>query len=85
SEYATTPLPALLGDFSGDDQVDGADLLVWQRGESPEPLSDWDLEDWERTFGTTASPNEVRSVPEPRAYQVVLCCLPWFWRRARNG
>ncbi|HMP04970.1 MAG TPA: hypothetical protein PJ982_01365, partial [Lacipirellulaceae bacterium] len=31
--------PSAYGDFNGDGAVNGADLLAWQRGESPEALS----------------------------------------------
>lgn len=44
----------LPGDFDLDDDVDGADFLKWQRGESPEPLSQSDLGDWEIDYGTVS-------------------------------
>jgi len=43
------------GDFNGDGIVDGADFLNWQRGESPYPLSQSDLADWEANYGTVNS------------------------------
>lgn len=54
------------GDFDGDGDVDGVDFLVWQRGESPDPLSASDLADWQANYGApnTISGN-VTSVPEP--------------------
>ena len=42
------------GDFDGDNDVDGRDFLDWQRGQSPEPLSQADLISWESNFGTLA-------------------------------
>ena len=39
------------GDFDQDGDVDGQDFLVWQRGESPDPLSASDLSDWQANFG----------------------------------
>jgi hypothetical protein len=53
------------GDFNGDDLVDGADFLVWQRGGSPSPLSSADLTLWKNNFGTTAAAPAVGAVPEP--------------------
>ncbi len=57
----------LSGDFDLDGDVDGADFLKWQRGESPAPLSASDLALWEANFGTTTAPatSSATSVPEP--------------------
>ena len=57
----------LAGDFDLDDDVDGADFLKWQRGESPNPLSHSDLADWRANFGTVPSPaaGVSTAVPEP--------------------
>ncbi len=57
------PLP---GDFDGDRDVDGADFFMWQRGESPNPLSATDLSDWQANYGTTALLSATATaVPEP--------------------
>jgi|GEM_PF-1645102 len=48
-------IPSLLGDFDFDRDVDGEDFLKWQRGESPSPLSQSDLADWEANYGKTIS------------------------------
>jgi hypothetical protein len=59
----SSPLP---GDFNGDGVVDGRDFLAWQRGESPDPLSSFDLANWQTHFGT--GPGllaATTSVPEP--------------------
>jgi hypothetical protein len=40
------------GDFNGDGLVNGTDLLSWQRGQSPSPLSAADLESWRTNFPT---------------------------------
>jgi hypothetical protein len=54
------------GDFDLDDDVDGADFLKWQRGESPDPLSESDLAAWEANFGTAAPLTSTSTtVPEP--------------------
>jgi hypothetical protein len=52
------------GDFDSDGDVDGRDLLVWQRGESPDPLSADDLSLWQSTYGAGALIANV-AVPEP--------------------
>ncbi|MGI9429180.1 MAG: hypothetical protein ACR2NM_11025, partial [Bythopirellula sp.] len=60
--------PALAGDFNGNDVVNGADFLAWQRGESPNPLSQSDLAYWEANYGD-AIPLTATStaIPEPTA------------------
>jgi hypothetical protein len=42
----------LAGDFDGDDDVDGDDFLMWQRGGSPNSLSSEDLAIWRQAFGS---------------------------------
>jgi len=51
------------GDFDGDNDVDGADFLEWQRnlGDSA------NLALWETNYGTTGALSAVTSVPEPTA------------------
>lgn len=58
---------ALAGDFDGDGDRDGADFLKWQLGESPNPLSQSDLDDWQENFTNLASAMTAASteVPEP--------------------
>lgn len=51
--YTLAPAPeGQPGDFDGDDDVDGRDFLIWQRGGSPTALSADDLADWQDNFGT---------------------------------
>jgi hypothetical protein len=68
------PLP---GDYDEDNDVDGFDLLKWQRGESTHPLSPSDLADWEANCGTVASPITAAStaVPEPSTSIMLLLGL----------
>ena len=64
------------GDFDGDNDVDGFDLLKWQRGETFEPLSPTDFNLWESNFGVNLGPLQgsvVANVPEPTT--VVLAML----------
>ena len=58
-------LVALLGDFDSDGDLDGADFLKWQRGESPNPVSSSDLANWQANFGTVASPDVATSTVIP--------------------
>jgi hypothetical protein len=60
TEAETTPtngaqLPPITststGDFDNDNDVDGRDFLVWQRGGSPNSLSSGDLALWQQTYG----------------------------------
>jgi hypothetical protein len=55
------------GDFNYDNRVDGADLLAWQRGDSPTPLSPDDLATWRANFGLVATTPATTAVPEPGA------------------
>ena len=61
----TTTLP---GDFNDDGEVTGADFLAWQKGESPDPLSTADLNEWQNTYNPsppTGPPLSGVVVPEP--------------------
>ena len=62
------PGATLEGDFNDDQIVDGADFLVWQRGELADPVSSADLDEWRLNFGETL-PSAVAGtpVPEPAA------------------
>jgi hypothetical protein len=51
------------GDFDNDGDVDGRDFLVWQRGDSPSPLSAGDLAEWQNAYGMGGL--SAVSVPEP--------------------
>lgn len=58
----TPPAPGPPGDFDGDGAVDGHDFLEWQRGESPTPLSEVDLDLWKSGYGTGGA---IAAIPEP--------------------
>jgi hypothetical protein len=62
------------GDFDYDGDVDGADFLSWQRGESPSSLSGEDLSNWQMYFGTIPSVSASQVVPEPSS---VVLALAW--------
>ena len=72
AEFRLTPLPE--GDFDHNGVVDGVDYLKWQRGESPDPLSQSDLADWDANYGTVAPLAAASTaVPEPATCVVLLC------------
>jgi hypothetical protein len=64
------------GDFDQDGDSDGADFLAWQRGESYDPLSASDLDDWGANFAffNTAAGASASAVPEPEALLLGLMC-----------
>ena len=59
-----------VGDFDSDGDVDGADFLTWQRGESPIPWNSSALDVWQTNIGATASAATPLSmaVPEPASF-----------------
>jgi hypothetical protein len=61
-----------LGDYDDDLDVDGTDFLKWQRGESPNPLSSFDLAMWEANFGETLSPAVAAAVTTPEPSTLLL-------------
>lgn len=67
--------PDIDGDFNQDDVVDGADFLLWQRGESPNPFDPSDLAAWKESFGSGALSGVVAAVPEPSAAGLVCTAL----------
>jgi hypothetical protein len=61
------------GDFDKDGDVDGNDFLLWQRGESPDPLSTSDLDSWKANFGAIAPLMATSTVvPEPGSLVLLL-------------
>ena len=53
------------GDFDNDGDVDGADFLIWQRGESTDPSSTGDLTDWQANYGLSSL--ATATAPKPSA------------------
>jgi hypothetical protein len=65
-QYASLLVPGIAGDFNNDNDVDGQDFLVWQRGEVTNPPNNSDLTDWINSYGTSGSPIRTAvAVPEP--------------------
>lgn len=59
--------PLVTADFDEDGDVDGADLLMWQRSGSPSPLSATDLALWETQYGSAIALPQTIGVPEPES------------------
>jgi hypothetical protein len=59
----------LAGDFDDDSDVDGNDILVWQRDSSVGALADWRANFGMTTGGAAAA---VRAIPEPAALGLVI-------------
>lgn len=57
----------LLGDFNHDGQVDGADLLKWQR----DGLGTGKLGAWQASYGVSAAAHNATSVPEPASLAAI--------------
>lgn len=69
-------LPFGPGDFDHDNDVDGRDFLMWQRGNSPTPLSSGDLNDWQANFGSVGSgAASTAAVPEPGCAALAVVAL----------
>jgi hypothetical protein len=83
-----TLVATLAGDFDLDFDVDGADFLKWQRGESPDPFSSEDLADWETNYGTVLTPPLAAAstaVPEPCSVTLItMASVVLMNRRARR-
>ena len=77
----------LAGDFDLDLDVDGFDFLMWQRGESPNPLSQSDLSAWQANFGNSVPFTAASAaVPEPAGAVLALtACLLLSLRRSLIG
>jgi hypothetical protein len=82
----------LAGDYSRDGVVDGADLLVWQRGYGSRagtlpndadagPIGPAHYNTWQTNFGT-AGPTTSASIPEPSGWVLgIVAALQGVWRR----
>jgi hypothetical protein len=73
---------ALEGDFDNDGDVDGRDFLVWQRGNSPSPLSAGDLADWQNNFGAPGLA-AISAAPEPTGLVLLSMAVVSFLGRRK--
>jgi hypothetical protein len=67
------------GDFNRDGAVDGADFLAWQRGETPLPLSEADLNEWKGAMGAAGQAAGV--VPEPATWTLLVVATAFVAKR----
>jgi hypothetical protein len=75
---------ALAGDFDDDADVDGADFLKWQRGESPRGAGALDFADWKANFGAAVSATPASAAaPEPPTAVLLILGLAHPLRRRR--
>jgi uncharacterized lipoprotein YddW (UPF0748 family) len=77
--------PVIPGDFNGDGLVDGQDLLAWQRGQSPHPLSAEDLATWQGAYNNASLTATSTSVPEPAGLVLTGIVLMAFSFRRRSA
>lgn len=83
--FAQTGPTSLAGDFNNDKTVDGADFLRWQRGQSPTPLSQADLNVWRANFGQSLLTVPALSpAPEPSTALLLTSSAVAVRRRARR-
>ena len=78
----TLSADSLAGDFNDDGIVDGADFLIWQRGDSPDSLSSGDLMAWQSNYGQPLGNDLFTAVPEPTSI-VLLVLLMLLQSRMR--
>jgi hypothetical protein len=77
--------PAVDGDYDDDGDVDGNDLLAWQRGESPNGMMPGDLDAWRMNFGSPGITPVASTVPEPASAVLLGGLIATLgFRRKRN-
>lgn len=69
------------GDFDGDNDVDGRDFLIWQRGGSPVAFSTADLQEWQNAYGGALV--GFTAVPEPTSALIAVGLIAVFGMRRR--
>ena len=75
-ELPLSHLPNLEGDFDQDEDVDGNDLLNWQRYRSTDPWSGSELTDWQAAYGTGVAPFAAPvTIPEPASVQCAMFAI----------
>jgi hypothetical protein len=87
----------LAADFNGDNDVDGADFLVWQRGlgvgttkaqgdaNGSGSVTGADLTIWRNTFGSVGATPSVQGVPEPAAFALLMLAAPFAVNSVRHN
>jgi hypothetical protein len=73
------------GDFDSDDDIDGSDFLAWQRGLSPDPLSQTDLANWGQNYASSSTlKSSFLAVPEPSSQISALLMVACVWGLRRT-
>ena len=74
-----------LADYDGDGVLGGGDFLSWQRGESPEALTQADLVAWSRHFGSPLNAaGSLTATPEPAGAKLLIFSLATAVIRSRR-
>lgn len=60
---------AVDGDYDNDNDVDGRDFLIWQRGDSPNGLIEVDLVAWQENYDGVIE--VLNAVPEPGSFSLL--------------
>jgi hypothetical protein len=80
-----TPPTIQPGDFNeSGGQVDGNDLLAWQRGEAPGGMTDEELTVWKNNYGLPLATVAVSAVPEPASAALLLGAIATLGLAARR-
>jgi T5SS/PEP-CTERM-associated repeat protein len=75
---AVVEVAGLPGDFDSDGNIDGRDLLAWQRDRGV-----GDLADWQASYGSASLETAVRTVPEPLTV-TILGPILFYWISVRT-
>lgn len=71
-DVAAISVEGSAGDFDWDNDVDGADFLAWQRGNSPNPGSSGDLAAWQANYGAPLLADVGAVIPEPNSVALLI-------------
>ncbi len=72
------------GDYDLDGDTDGTDFLVWQRGESPDGGSEFELDLWQTNYGAMTPSLAAVSVPEPTSAALIMLATALMLNGSRN-
>ncbi|MCA9261603.1 MAG: PEP-CTERM sorting domain-containing protein [Planctomycetales bacterium] len=73
--FEFTVVESSAGNFNGDQRVDGADFLAWQRGESPNSGNAGDFAAWEGNFGALLTGSDTHLLQGKVSYGAMLASL----------
>jgi hypothetical protein len=93
----TAPTTSAQADFDQDNDVDGADFLIWQRGlgsagglsqgdaDGDGMITDLDISIWKFDFGSTAATATTAAIPEPTSLVLLLGAICLIAKVATGG